>query len=418
MITSTFLIVLMKRGIDSKSRKTSKEETVSSGTVPACFVFKRGRIGRYGSQLSRDFREIMRPNTSIKLKERKGNKMRDFINICGPLGVTHLGVFAPGHEGVTFRVIRVPQGPTVHFKVDQYTLAGDLRKVQSAPRVSEEDFRTPPLVVLDGFAGGAPHLRLMSTMFRFMFPTLSVTETPLSALRRAVFFSHDAETGLVHVRHYGISLRDESDSAAMPLTALLERGERGSLDLGEYGSLAAYVAAQQEAAAPGSSKRRKVLALHELGPRLALRCIRIEDGVDGGAVLYHAHETKTAGERAALAARASQRKNAREKDTKSRMAAARTRKRAHVARAAAAADAAAGRQRAAMERLGYQFEKDGKVALKAEDAPRLGDSAELYRAPTRAEKKAERQAQREDRMAERDRRNKSAGSKARRQGKK
>lgn len=48
--------------------------------------------------LEKDLRQLMMPLTAKKLKERKGNTMKDYISIAGPLGVTHL--LALAHPGL------------------------------------------------------------------------------------------------------------------------------------------------------------------------------------------------------------------------------------------------------------------------------------------------------------------------------
>lgn len=37
--------------------------------------------------------QVMEPNTATKLKMRKGNVLKDFIHVAGPLGVTHFMIF-------------------------------------------------------------------------------------------------------------------------------------------------------------------------------------------------------------------------------------------------------------------------------------------------------------------------------------
>ena len=56
------------------------------------------------------------------LRVRKGNVMKDFLTIAGPLNVTHLLTFSKTNESVSFRLITTPKGPTMSFKVEEYML--------------------------------------------------------------------------------------------------------------------------------------------------------------------------------------------------------------------------------------------------------------------------------------------------------
>ena len=45
-----------------------------------------------GEEFNRGREKIMEPNTASKLKDSKSNKLKDFINVAGPLGVSHFPV--------------------------------------------------------------------------------------------------------------------------------------------------------------------------------------------------------------------------------------------------------------------------------------------------------------------------------------
>ncbi len=38
-------------------------------------------------------RELMYPNTALKLKESKKNTLKDFVSVAGVFGVTHMMMF-------------------------------------------------------------------------------------------------------------------------------------------------------------------------------------------------------------------------------------------------------------------------------------------------------------------------------------
>ena len=66
--------------------------------------------------------QIKSPIKASNLKVRKGNVMKDFLTIAGPMNVTHLLTFSKTNESVSFRLITTPKGPTLSFKVEEYAL--------------------------------------------------------------------------------------------------------------------------------------------------------------------------------------------------------------------------------------------------------------------------------------------------------
>ena len=108
-----------------------------------------GDVGPSISQLVKDMRLVMEPGTASKLRERKSNKLRDFTTMCGPLGVTHLMLFSRSESGNTnLRMAITPRGPTLHFRVENYSLCRDLAKSQRRPKNSKDLYVTAPLVCL------------------------------------------------------------------------------------------------------------------------------------------------------------------------------------------------------------------------------------------------------------------------------
>jgi ribosome biogenesis protein SSF1/2 len=81
-------------------------------------------------------------------KERRANKLKDYLTMAGLLGVTHMLLFSRTETGATLRIARTPRGPTLHFKLHSYSLAKDVKHHQKAPKESVNDFLNPPLVYL------------------------------------------------------------------------------------------------------------------------------------------------------------------------------------------------------------------------------------------------------------------------------
>lgn len=107
-----------------------------------------GEVGPSVSQLVRDVRAMMEPDTASRLKERRSNRLRDYLTMAGPLGVSHLLLFSRSDTGNTnLRLALTPRGPTLHFRVEKYSLCKDIRKALNRPKGSGREHLTPPLVI-------------------------------------------------------------------------------------------------------------------------------------------------------------------------------------------------------------------------------------------------------------------------------
>jgi ribosome biogenesis protein SSF1/2 len=109
-----------------------------------------GDIGSSVSQLVKDVRLVLEPGTASRLKERRSNRLKDYITMAGPLGVTHLLLFSRSSSGNTnLRIAITPRGPTLHFRVESYSLCKDIIKAQRHPKGSSLLYHSPPLVSAD-----------------------------------------------------------------------------------------------------------------------------------------------------------------------------------------------------------------------------------------------------------------------------
>ena len=107
-----------------------------------------GEVGPSVSQLVKDVRSMMEPGTASRLKERKSNRLRDYLTMAGPLGVSHLMLFSRSETGNTnMRLAITPRGPTLHFQVEKYSLCKDVRKALKHPKGGGKEYLNPPLVI-------------------------------------------------------------------------------------------------------------------------------------------------------------------------------------------------------------------------------------------------------------------------------
>lgn len=162
-----------------------------------------GEVGPSVSQLVKDVRAMMEPNTASRLKERRSNRLRDYTAMAGPLGVSHLLLFSRSSTGNTnLRLAVAPRGPTMHFRVERYSLCKDVTKAQKHPHADGKEYLTPPLLVMnhfmspslaDGTQPAAPkHLESLATeIFQNLIPPISPQSTPLSSIRRVLLLNRE-----------------------------------------------------------------------------------------------------------------------------------------------------------------------------------------------------------------------------------
>jgi ribosome biogenesis protein SSF1/2 len=287
---------------------------------PKSFVLRRGRHASLLKDLDKDLRKLMSPNTATALKQHKKNVLKDFVHVAGPLGVTHFLLLSATNNASYLRIGKSPRGPTVTFKIHEYSLMRDVMASLQRPRCPQSVWLTHPLVVMNAF-NSAPsedseHLKLVSVMFQNLFPTINVTTTKLSTCQRVLLLEYSAETKRITLRHYSIAVK--AAGVAKNLKKLLDR-RRETPDLGSmrdiselmtksgYGSESEGEDAEagkvelEDTTPKGEVRgtRQSRIKLTEIGPRLELEVIKIEESLCDGKVLYHRYESRTAEEVAA-----------------------------------------------------------------------------------------------------------------------
>ncbi|CZT15765.1 related to mating protein SSF1 [Ramularia collo-cygni] len=343
-------------GVKSNHAATSKAGT----RPPKSMVIRVGAsdVGPSVSQLVKDVRTMMEPDTASRLKERRSNKLRDYTAMAGPLGVTHLMLFSRSSTGNTnLRLALTPRGPTLHFRVEKYSLCKDVFHSMKRPKTSGTENLSPPLLVMNNFTTKdmegeekdkkkiPKHLESLTTsIFQSLFPPINPATMPLKGIKRVMLLDRepqdpkdDAATYVLNLRHYAIETRT-AKSVPKPLRKLdaaekapLHAGQkrkRGNLpNLGKLNDVADYLLDPHAAdgftsgsdsepdtdaeveidmpharkvrrtKASGGEKKdgvlRKAVKMHELGPRLRLRLTKVEEGVCNGKVMWHEYIHKT-----------------------------------------------------------------------------------------------------------------------------
>jgi Brix domain len=176
-----------------KTRTHVQQAPGTSGDVPTSFVIKHGQVGSSLTQLVRDIRKVMEPHTASRLrvslkfssqypdrsftaiifrqvKERARNKLKDYLTLAPALQVTHLLAFTLTDIAPSFRIVRLPAGPTLSFRVERYSLVKDILKSSRRARSVGLEYLSPPLV---GYPKNSPHKRDISYKILIVFDFLA-----------------------------------------------------------------------------------------------------------------------------------------------------------------------------------------------------------------------------------------------------
>jgi ribosome biogenesis protein SSF1/2 len=159
-------------------------------------VINRGQVETDIKNLIQDVRKVMEPFTAKSLKVTKKNSLKDFISIAGPLHVTHLLIFTQTDLSDHMKIVRLPRGPTIHFKLEEYSLCNDVMAIMKKKITHKKQYMQQPLLILNGFntalshqqnpvdgvasnaANNATdiHHKLLATTLQNMFPCINVTK--------------------------------------------------------------------------------------------------------------------------------------------------------------------------------------------------------------------------------------------------
>ncbi|EDV93468.1 protein Peter pan [Drosophila grimshawi] len=306
-----------KKKVHPKTRTAAFKASEPSEIVeaPHSFIIHRGLSCPYILDLTLDFRRIMEPFTATNLREKKINRIKDFVSLSSFFHVSHMGIFNKASTQLSFKVVRLPRGPSLTFKVHQFTLARDVISSSKKQMMDVDHFKHPPLVIMNNFSGDGKHLKLMATTFQNMFPSINLAQVNIDTIRRCVLFSYNPETKLVEMRHYSVQVVpvglkrsvQKLVSAKLPnlnkcneVVDFVTKDGYASESEAEDDEQSHVVLAQTLKSKGNLEDCKSSVKLHEIGPRLTMQLIKIEEGLLTGEVLYHDHVIKTEDEKDTL----------------------------------------------------------------------------------------------------------------------
>jgi ribosome biogenesis protein SSF1/2 len=329
-------------GDNDKSPKSALTEAEEL-KVPKSLVIRRGKTEPEVSELVEDLRKLMLPYTALHFQEDPKNRKLTLsqyaTHLALPMGITHLMAFSQNEERLNMRLARTPEGPTLSFRVHKFSLNKHIKALQRRPMSdgARSLHDNPPIVVTNNFGdagavGGAPpHIKLLRITFQNLFPAINVATVKLSDCRRVVLFNlipqPDGEDGekqkaVVDIRHYAIK------ATPVGIHKKVRRLVQAKLpnlhkvqDIADYlegNAITSDAPSDSEAeddpshvvqladqyAGKGNGKAQKsALKLVEMGPRMTLELIKVQKGLGGGDILYHALVNKSPAEAEALKVR-------------------------------------------------------------------------------------------------------------------
>lgn len=311
----------------SKPTVLPSEEPLEDKLAPHSFVISRGIRNRNVQHICHDLRRVMEPYTATHLKERRCNKIKDFVSLSGIFHVSNMCIFTQTETALSLKVARMPKGPTLTFKVHQYTLAKDVVSSMKTQFFDEDCYHQAPIVILNGFTASsdAKHMKLMTSTFQNMFPAINLSTVKLSNLKRCVLFSYNPVTKLIDIRHYFIRPQPVGINKGVKKLVNRQIPDLSKLDdISEFVTKADLLSGSEfedddktvvmaATTRRGNIKENKsAIKLYELGPRFTIQLIKIEEGMMNGEVFFHEYISKTEEEIALTKARREKRKRLKE----------------------------------------------------------------------------------------------------------
>ncbi|XP_042221417.1 suppressor of SWI4 1 homolog [Homarus americanus] len=294
--------------LSRRNRDQSRAKQATEERVPQCIVISRGNVGREIKKLTEDLRQVMEPNTATKLRHTKNNNIKDFVAVAGQLNITHLVAFSQTSVGLYLKVCRIPHGPTLTFRIKVFARSKDVLSSLKKHRVHSGLYITGPCLMTNlQPEGGDLHLQLSARMFLDMFPTITPNQIKTDTIQRCCLINYDPNDGLFDFRHYSINVVPVGISKAVKKFNKRKLPDLSSYnDVSEFMTKAAILSESEAEDDPSAHvmadvkvARRKLglqkssVRLSELGPRLSLELMKIEEGLLDGKTLYNRIVTKT-----------------------------------------------------------------------------------------------------------------------------
>lgn len=258
------------------------------------------------------------------------NSIKDFLSIVDVYGLSHMIMLTNTEKNSYMRLAKMPRGPTLTFRVENYSLAADIFEMKSeqfkekphkySPKPLTKSFNHVPLVIMNGFNSPkitedySEAVKITGMLLQSFFPPINLNEIQLKKCKRVVLFNlafEEGEKGLVPIiefRHYDIDIEKYSSKKTISNILNLKK-----TDLSKFDNIADYILKQSgftsgsdmddpnlglcdvigdqemnsEIKQKENENEKIKVKLHEIGPRINLKIHKVEEGFLKGNVTFH-----------------------------------------------------------------------------------------------------------------------------------
>jgi len=296
--------------VSGKRKKTKThldEQGELPSSVPRSLVLRRGKVGIYLQKLIKEVRVMLYPFCAINLKESRKNSLKDFLSIVDLYNLSHMFAFTKTSNNEYMRLARMPSGPTLTFKIDQYCFSSDLATNTENHKPLLKSFHHVPVILLNGFNSNllseeyTEPVKIVSSMFQSVFPPLNFAELEEKQVKKCILVnmkvSGSGEPSF-ELRHYHIDV--EKMASKKTISNVINMNKT---DFSGYSNIAEYILKQTGYTDNSDNEESNVnlslnekgttkenvhkVNLVEIGPRLDVKLHKIEEGFFKGNVAFH-----------------------------------------------------------------------------------------------------------------------------------
>lgn len=302
-----------------KKTKTHQEESQElPSSIPRSIVLRRGKVGANIKNLIKELKVLLYPFCAVNLKESNKNTLKDFLSLVDVYGFSHMFALTNTEKASYLKLAKMPSGPTLTFKINEYCLAADIFRENKNKIALTKIFNHIPLCILNGFSNSSipamykEPLSIASTMFQSIFPPLNINELNVNQAKRSLLVNLNLDENkepVIELRHYDIDT--EKSSGKKTISNILNMKKT---DLSNFQNIADYILKQSGFTDASDNEDNEVnvisgkvnklskdednskikitdnamkVKLNEIGPRLSLKLIKIEEGFFKGNVAFH-----------------------------------------------------------------------------------------------------------------------------------
>lgn len=294
-----------KKKKNSRRHKGSSWEPAALKESAHSFVIKRGLIGSNLTKFMQDIRTVLEPFTAKNLHVTRKNSVRDFVSVASIFHVQNMLIITRTEKSAYLRFCKLPRGPTLIYKIIDYTIRKDVVSAQRKPCSDPALFLRAPLVVMKSFNTKTEESfdpnELQTIMWQGLFPAIDVRHIKLLKMKRCILLRLNTDTGNIDFRHYAIKVRPVG--VTKPIRRLVTRKKIPDLgkfdtidDMFDDGGMSSGASDGEEdqldtdrhvdTSYEEFSTPKSAVRLVELGPRMTIRLHKIEEGLLGGTRLY------------------------------------------------------------------------------------------------------------------------------------